>query len=113
MPTPLQTMYLLSGLTGILAYAVSRGPDGRLLGCVIGFAVIAIVYVSLAWVTRHQPIWPHLAAHLVLFCAASALGMLPKPHLDEMAGMMYVFVPAIILAMLGLASAARLLARWF
>jgi hypothetical protein len=39
--------------------------------------------------------------------------MLPKPHLDEMAGMMYVFVPAIIVAMLGLASAARLLARWF
>jgi hypothetical protein len=67
--------------------------------------------VALAWVTRFQPIWPHIGAHLVVFLGAAALGMAPKPHLTEMAGMLYWFIPAAVVGMILLASVARLLGR--
>ena len=68
--------------------------------------------MALAWVTRHRPIWPHIGIHLVLFAGLAALGMAPKPHLDEMAGMLYIFLPAAIAGMIILASLIRFLARW-
>jgi len=106
-------MYLLSVVIGMTSYLVSRGPDGRFTAFFIAFTIVAIVYVGLAWLTRHQPIWLHLGAHLLLFGGAAALGMWPKPHLDEMAGMMYLFIPSAIAGTIVLASLARLLARWF
>ena len=112
MPTPLTAMYLLSVVIGVTSYLVSRGPDGKFTAFFVAFAVIAVVYVALAWVTRHRPIWPHIGVHLVLFTSAAGLGMAPKPHLDEMAGMLYMFLPAAIAGMILLASLARFLARW-
>ena len=105
-------MYLLSLVAGIASYFVSRGPDGRLTAFFATFTIIAVVYVLLAWITRHQPIWPHLLAHLALFIIAVAVGMSPKPRLDEMAGMMYFFAPAFVIGMIVLGCVARFLARW-
>jgi hypothetical protein len=106
-------MYLLSVAIGVASFFVSRGPDGKFIAFYFVFAVIAAVYVTLAWITRQQPIWPHIGVHLFLFCGAIAAGMAPKPHLDEMAGMLYMFAPAAIVGMILLASGVRLLARWF
>jgi FtsH-binding integral membrane protein len=112
MPAPLTAMYLLSVAIGVMAFLVSRGPDGNLLLFLASFAVIGVVYVTLAWVTRHQPIWLHLGAHSLLFVGAAALGMAPKPHLNEMGGMLYLLLPAAIVVMVALACVVRLLARW-
>lgn len=112
MPTPLALMYLLSIAVGVASFLVSRGPDGRLLMFFATFAVIAAAYVTLAWVTRHQPIWLHLGAHLLLFLGVAALGMLPKPHLSEMGGTLYLMLPAAIVVMVALACVVRFLARW-
>jgi hypothetical protein len=112
MNTPVLLMYLLSVVIGVTSYLVSRGPDGKLVHFFWAFGAIAVAYVALAWLTRHQPIWLHLAAHVVLFGAATALGMLPKPHLEEMAGMLYMFAAAVIVGMFILACVARLLGRW-
>lgn len=105
-------MHLLSLVVGIVSYVVSRGPDGRLLLFLASYVLIAVAYVTLAWVTRHQAIWLHLPVNLPLFLAMMALGMAPKPRLDEMAGMMYLFAALGLVIMLVLASIARLLARW-
>lgn len=105
-------MYLLSIVAGIASYFVSRGPDGRLMAFFATFTVIGALYVGLAWITRHQPIWPHLLAHLACFGVAVAIGMSPKPRLDEMAGMMYFFAPAFVIGMIVLGCVARFLARW-
>ena len=113
MSTPLILMYLLTVAIGVASFFVSRGPDGDLTVFYVAFTVIAVAYVALAWITRHQPIWSHLGAHLLLFCGAAAVGMAPKPRLDGMAGMLYMFVPAAIVGMIVLASIARFLARWF
>lgn len=112
MTTPLLLMYLLSVAIGAMSFVVSRGPDGKLMVFSVSFALIAIVYVGLAWITRHQPIWLHVGAHLLLFAGAAALGMLPKPNLDGMAGMLYMFIYASIIGMVLLACVARLVARW-
>lgn len=112
MPTPLTAMYLLSIVIGVTSFLVSRGPDGNFMLFFAAFAVIAVAYVTLAWVTRHQAIWPHIGVQLVLFAGVAALGMAPKPHLDEMAGMLYLFLPAAIVGMIILGSLARFLARW-
>ena len=112
MPTPLLIMYLLSVVIGLASFFVSRGPDGRFIEFYFIFATIAVAYVALAWVTRHQPIWLHIGGHLLLFCAIAALGMKPKPHLDEMAGMLYMFVPGAIIGMVIVACLIRLAARW-
>jgi len=112
MPTPLVIMYLLGVVIGIASYFVSRGPDGRLIEFYFIFATIAVVYVGLAWATRHQPIWLHIGGQLLLFGAAAALGLMPKPHLEEMAGMLYLFIPAAIVGMIVLACLVRLAARW-
>jgi hypothetical protein len=105
-------MYLLSIPLGITAYVVSRGPDGRLHLFFVGFAIMALTYVTLAWITRHQAIWGHLPVHLLLYLGIMALGMAPKPRLDEMAGMMYLFAPLAIVATVILACLVRLIARW-
>jgi hypothetical protein len=105
-------MYLLSAVIGITSYLVSRGPDGRMMEFFWAFGTIAVVYVALAWLTRHQPIWWHLGAHVLLFGVAATIGMWPKPRLDEMAGMLYLFTPLALVGMFLLASAARFLARW-
>ena len=105
-------MYLLSVVIGVASFLVSRGPDGRFTAFFVIFSVIAVAYVTLAWTTRHQPVWLHIGAHLLLFSAAVALGMAPKPRLDEMAGMMYLFAPGAVVGMILLACVARFLARW-
>jgi hypothetical protein len=110
--TALNAMYLLGLAIGAASFLVTRGPDGKLSAFLMSFAVIATIYVALAWTTRHQPIWPHLGAHLAVFLGAAALGMAPKPHLSEMAGMLYLLLPASIVSMVALASLVRLLARW-
>ncbi len=112
MPSPLTAMYLLGIVIGVTAFLVSRGPDGNLFLFLASFAVIGALYVTLAWVTRHQPIWLHLGAHVLLFVGVAALGMAPKPHLNEMGGMLYLLLPGAILAIIALACVARLLARW-
>ena len=112
MNTPLSLMYVLSVVIGVTSYLVSRGPDGKLVYFFWAFGAIGAAYVTLAWLTRHQSIWLHIAAHFVLFGAGTALGMFPKPHLDEMAGMLYLFAPAAIVGMFVLACVARLLGRW-
>ena len=111
MPTPLLLMYLLSVVIGATSFLVSRGPDGRFNAFFVGFALIAIAYVTLAWLTRHQPILLHIGVHLLLFLGVAALGMMPRPRLDEMAGMMYMFLPAAIVAMIILGCLARSLGR--
>ncbi len=58
------------------------------------------------------PIWPHIGAHLLLFLGAATLGMTPKPHLSEMAGMMHMFLPIAIAGIIALGCLARFLARW-
>lgn len=113
MPTPLFLMYLLSVVIGITSFLVSRGPDGKLTHFFVIFSLIAVAYIALAWMTRHLPLWPHIGAHVVLFGGVAALGMVPKPHLDGMAGMLYMMLPAALALMFVLACVARLLARWF
>lgn len=112
MSTSVAAMYLLGVVIGIVSFLVSRGPDGRLVLFFIAFATIAVAYVTLAWITRHQPVWWHLLAQAGLFLGAAALGMSPRPRLDEMAGMLYLFVPAAIVGMILLGVIVRLLARW-
>ncbi len=106
-------MYLLSLAFAGTAYAVSRGPDGALLGFILGFGVLGLIYLGLAWITRHQPIWPHIAIHPLLFCAVIAFAMAPRPHLDEMAGMLYLLAPLAVGVMTVLAVLIRLAGRWF
>ena len=106
-------MYLLVVVVGVASYAISRGPDGKFIEFYVTFLLIAAAYVALAWITRYQAIWLHIGAHLLLFSAAAAIGMAPKPHLDEMAGMLYLFTPAAIVGMVFLACLVRLASRWF
>ena len=105
-------MYLLTVLITVASFAVTRGPDGRLVIALVAFGLIGITYVALAWITRNQPIWLHVLAHLVLFTAGAAVGMAPKPRLEEMAGMLYFLIPGLVIIMIALASLARLSARW-
>jgi hypothetical protein len=112
MSPALIAMYALCAVTGMVSYFVSRGPDGQFTAFFIGFAVIAVIYLTLAWVTRHQTIGLHIGIHLVLLAAAIAIGMSPKPHLDEMAGMLYLLAPLASAATIILALLIRLLGRW-
>ncbi len=73
--------------------------------------MIGLVYCALAWVSRNDPIWMHYLGHLGLFLAAVAFGMWPRPRLDEMAGMLYLFTPAAVVATVVAGAAVRLVAR--
>ncbi len=105
-------MYLLSIVIGVASFIVSRGPDGKPFLFLGTFAMITVVYIWLAWVTRRQAMWTHIGLQFALFVGAAGLGMTPKPHLEEMAGMLYMMLPAAIAGMIVLAILARLLARW-
>lgn len=111
MTIPLKSMYLLGVAIGLASFLVSRGPDGHLTGFFIAFSAIAVTYWVLAWMTRHQAMWSHIGAHLMLFGVAVVMGMLPKPHLEEMAAMLYLFAPVAIIAMVIVACLIRLLGR--
>jgi len=110
--TPLTLMYLLAIAVGGTSYACTRGPDGRLMEFFVAFGILTVAYLGLAWWSRREAIFPHFAAHFVLYLAVAALGFAPKPRLDGMAGMLYLFIPGGIAAMVGLGTLVRLLARW-
>ena len=112
MSLALIAMYALCAATGVVSYFVSRGPDGQFTAFFIGFTAIAMVYLTLAWVTRHQTIGLHIGIHLVLFIAAIAVGMSPRPHLDEMAAMLYLLAPLASAVTITLAVLIRVLCRW-
>lgn len=113
MPAPLIAMYRLSVAISVTSFFRLARPLWVVHRVLHLFRVIAATYVTLAWVTRHRLIWPHIGAHFLFFAAAVALGMLPKPYLGEMGGMLYLMLPCPILGMIALGCMARMLARWF
>lgn len=105
-------MYLLALPIGWASYHVTRGPDGELMQFFVLFGALAVIFVALAWAARRTPMWWHLGGQALCFGLAAWLGLRPPPHLDGMAGMLYLFVPAALVAMLLLAAMTRLVGWW-
>jgi hypothetical protein len=106
-------MYLMSIVVGVMSYLCSRGPDGNLTLFFPGFIAIGVVYCVLAWVSRQDAIWIHYFGHLVVFLVAVTVGMWPRPRLDEMAGILYMFTPAAVVATVAAGALVRLVSRMF
>lgn len=85
-------------ILGGMAFLCTRGSDGSLGGAVLGFAAAGVIYwIGLAR-GRRIPL-RQLAAHLFLFELAVVAGMAIRPGLEEMASMLYLFIPVFVLLM--------------
>lgn len=81
------------------AFAVTRGGDGSPIAFFVLFGVLAVIYwVCNLWVLRIWRFW-QLALQLVWLELCSVAGMFVSPSLEAMAGMLYLWIPAAVLAM--------------
>ena len=76
-----------------VAFLSSRGVDGNLRLFLVGFALVGLAYVmhtvaSSSGVSRH-----HLG-HAIVFCTGVTAASLAGSRLEEMAGLLYVMMPA-------------------
>jgi len=106
-----EKLYWLAAAYALISFLSTRGPDGALLFGVCWFAAIGMIYVSLVLVTCRRLSW-HLVGHTLAFLAATTASFLFRPQLDEMGGMLYLILPAIVLAS-GVLAAAFLFVRSF
>lgn len=84
-------------LIGGLAYAATRGTDGKPGAWFVGSAVIAVMCLTnTAWFHAPGGNWVVPVLTGVLLFASSCTGMLIKPEVEEMAGMMLLFIPATV-----------------
>ncbi len=93
-----------------MAFLCTRGRDGSLGGAFVGFALAGVAYwIALARGRRIAV--RQMASHLFLFEIAVAAGMAIRPGLEEMASMLYLFVPVLVLAIV-LGGAIICFLRW-
>ena len=84
-------------LTTAAAYLNTRGKDGQFIGSIVSFTILAIVYWIGLW--KSEKLTSRMAfLHLLVFEGGTILGMLIDPGLEEMAGMLYEFIPIGVLA---------------
>ena len=92
-----------------VSYGCTRGPDGSLTGCLLGFGVIGIAYLALIYASPAMTLtrcMMHLVGLEVTGFAASGVGS----QLEEMAGMLrIVFIPASIAAFCGAGMLLRII----
>lgn len=90
-------VYAYAMFLGLWTYWCTRGPDGRFVATLAGFSVFAIIYWSLTYQYRPLPM-TSLLWHLLVVEFAVTVALTVRPELDEMAGILNLFIPSIVLA---------------
>ena len=81
-------------VVGIGSFSVTRGADGDLFGCVYLFSAFAVVYwLALLLLPVRATVLDSIG-HLFWGELCSIVGMSLDSQLEEMAGMLYLIVPA-------------------
>ncbi|MCC7193619.1 MAG: hypothetical protein IT444_12655 [Phycisphaeraceae bacterium] len=82
-------------VAAVLAYWCSRGSDGRLVGSLVGFGTLGLIYWTLLWFSGRPSI---LAAlwHLVVLEIAVIIALAVNPQLEEMGGMLNYMIPSFV-----------------
>ena len=75
------------------SYLVTKGEDGSLRDFWILFSCIFVAHTLISAFLRSS--WLYIPLELVIYELA-AIAVLSRTHLDEMAGMLYMFIPAAI-----------------
>ncbi len=90
-------IWLYALLMAAWTYACTRGRDGHLMATLVGFGVLGTLY----WLTlcELRPITVGaLLWHLVVFEFAVMVALLVNPQLDEMGGILNLWIPFLVLA---------------
>jgi hypothetical protein len=80
------------------AYWCTRGSDGHLVATVVGFGILAVPY----WLAmyRQRPVaFATFLRQLAILEVAAIIALAVNPQLDEMGGILNIFIPSIVLAM--------------
>lgn len=81
---------------GIASFVVTRGADGSLSGFIYSFGTLGLLYLAYIAIDRTRVSPLLLIAQLLLFELFACIGMLIDSRLDEMAGMLYLMIPAVL-----------------
>ena len=87
------------------SYLVTKGKDGSLSGFYMWFSSILVAHTVTSAFHQTSPV--RLVLELVVY-EACAMAVLRTTQLDEMAGMLYLFIPAAI----GLTVLVEPIAQW-
>ncbi|MEI7766182.1 MAG: hypothetical protein WCJ97_01955 [Phycisphaerae bacterium] len=82
-------------VAGFLAYGCSRGSDGNLSAALVGLVGVALAYGVLIRYCGRVSVATGLV-HWVVMESAVIGAMAVNPQLDEMAGMLYLILPALV-----------------
>lgn len=82
-------------LVAVWTYWCTRGPDGHFVAATVGFGVLGVLY----WLAiyRYRPVTWNSLIHLLILELATVLTLLVNPELDEMAGMLNLWIPFLVL----------------
>ena len=86
---------------GISSFVVTRGADGSLSGLVYSFGTLSLLYLVYITIDRTRVSSLLLIAQLFLFELFACIGMLIDSRLDEMAGMLYLMISAVLPVIVG------------
>lgn len=81
-------------VVGIGSFSVTRGVDGQLFGCAYLFSAFAVAYWLALWLLPTRATILDSICHLFWGELCSIVGMSLDSQLEEMAGMLYLIVPA-------------------
>jgi hypothetical protein len=70
--------------------------DGNLLLFLLLFGLLALLYGCALTATTRSRVTRHTFGHLLAYEFCAIAGFLIDPQLDEMAGMLYLFVPSFV-----------------
>ena len=88
---------IIAALFGLLAFKATRGPDGDPGGWIIGSAILGVAYLAttVRFYRRDSPQDPVGSGFAIL--AGCLLGMMVDSHLEEMGGIMLLFIPVTVI----------------
>lgn len=81
-------------VVGVGSFSVTRGVDGQLFGCAYLFSAFAVAYWLALWLLPIRVTVLDSICHLFWGELCAIIGMSHDSQLDEMAGMLYLIVPA-------------------
>ena len=89
----IKILTFFGGLYLLAAYFVSRGSDGNLMATWTLLPAIGIVCCCVHYSYAKQVLSKKMALQFLIAEFATVTGILSNSQLDEMAGMLYFFIP--------------------
>lgn len=102
----------LAPACAVASFVVTRGSDGSLIGFITSFVAIGVAYCAIEVQHYKSGGLAVYIAQLIASEACAVTAMLFHSELDEMAGMLYLFIPGAVASIVVVAGAAASAVRW-